>query len=113
LSKIKWKGEYKMASGETLKLSEKDNVATALSDIDPGTEVNVRWGKEVAKIKAVEKIPFGFKVALNDISKGSNVTKYGETIGIASQNIRQGQLVHVHNIQGARGRGDLMKGDGK
>ena len=102
-----------MASGEALKLSEKDNVATAVADIEQGAEVQVNWGKEISKIKSLEKIPFGFKVALIDIHKGSNVTKYGETIGIASQNIKRGQLVHVHDIQGARGRGDLAKGDAR
>jgi altronate dehydratase small subunit len=50
---------------------------------------------------------FGFKLALTDISKGSKVIKYGETIGLASQDIKQGQLVHIHNIEGARARGDL------
>jgi altronate dehydratase small subunit len=102
-----------MAPGEALKLSEKDNVATAVADIDQGAEVQVTWGKEVTKIKSLEKIPFGFKMALTDIRKGSEVFKYGETIGIASQDIKRGQLVHVHNIQGARGRGDLAKGDSK
>ena len=98
---------------EALKLSDKDNVATALSDIETESEVNIRWGKEITKISSLEKIPFGFKVALIDINKGSKVIKYGETIGIASQDIKRGQLVHVHNTQGARGRGDLVKGDSK
>jgi altronate dehydratase small subunit len=111
--KINSKEKIKMGSGEALKLSEKDNVATSLTDIEPGAEVQVRWGKNAIKIQSLEKIPFGFKVALDDIDQGSNVIKYGETIGIASQNIKQGQLVHVHNVQGARGRGDLAKGDAK
>ncbi len=102
-----------MASGIALKLSEKDNVATSLTDIEPGAEMSVRWGTEVIQIKPLEKIPFGFKVALNDIHQGSIVIKYGEAIGIASQDIKQGQLVHVHNVKGARGRGDLAKGDSK
>jgi altronate dehydratase small subunit len=96
-----------MGSGEALKLEEKDNVATSLADLEPGTEVRVRWGKEVTRIKSLEKIPFGFKLALIDLSKGSNVIKYGEIIGVASKDIKTGQLVHVHNIEGARGRGDL------
>jgi altronate dehydratase small subunit len=100
-----------MGSGEALKLAENDNVATSLAELDPGAEVRVRWGKEIIKIKSLEKIPFGFKIALADISKGSNVIKYGETIGVSSQNIKQGQLVHIHNIDGARARGDLVKGD--
>ena len=98
-----------MASGKALKLSEKDNVATSLAELDPDTEVTVRWGKEETQIKSREKIPFGFKLALSDIKKGARVIKYGETIGIASQNIKPGQLVHVHNIEGARARGDLTK----
>ncbi len=102
-----------MASGEALKISEKDNVAMSLADLEPGTEVRVRWGKETSQIKTREKIPFGFKMALTDIDKGGKVIKYGETIGIASQNIKQGQLVHIHNIEGARGRGDLARGESR
>ena len=34
--------------------------------------------------------------------------KYGESIGVASSDIQEGQLVHVHNLEGARGRGDLV-----
>jgi altronate dehydratase small subunit len=97
-----------MGSGEALKLSERDNVATSLADLEPGAEVRVRWGKEVTSIKSLEKIPFGFKLALADIRKGSKVTKYGETIGLASRDIKRGQLVHIHNIEGARARGDLV-----
>jgi altronate dehydratase small subunit len=102
------KKRCKMGSGEALKLSEKDNVATSLADLEPGAEVRVRWGKEVTRIKSLEKIPFGFKIALANLRKGSNVIKYGETIGLASQSIKQGQLVHIHNIEGARARGDLV-----
>ena len=75
--------------------------------------VQVRLGKEVRRIKALEKIPFGFKIAVTDIAIGGKIIKYGESIGIASEDIRKGQLVHVHNIEGARGRGDLEKGGSK
>jgi altronate dehydratase small subunit len=37
------------------------------------------------------------------------VLKYGESIGVASSDIQMGQLVHVHNLEGARGRGDLAE----
>lgn len=99
-----------MASRGALMLSGADNVATAIEDIDAGTEVSVRLGKEVKKVKALQRIPFGFKVAVSDISKGARVVKYGEPIGIASSDIRKGQLVHVHNLEGARGRGELARG---
>ena len=102
-----------MVIREALMLSNKDNVATSLSDVELGIDVRVRMEKEVSNIKALERIPFGFKIAVTDITKGSNVMKYGESIGIASQDIKQGQLVHIHNIEGARARGDLAKGDSK
>lgn len=68
-------------------------------------------GEQVSSIEALADIPFGFKIAVADIAKGDHVRKYGESIGIASSAIRTGDLVHVHNLEGARGRGDLAKGD--
>ena len=96
-----------------LRLSEKDNVATLLEDAVPGSEVTVRLGKETSTVDAAENIPFGFKIAVADIAKGAPITKYGETIGIASRDIKQGEMVHIHNLEGARGRGDLEKGEVK
>ncbi len=96
-----------------LMISKEDNVATSLAELEPGADVQIRVGKEVSTVKALEKVPFGFKIAVTDITRGSNVIKYGEPIGVASQDIKQGQLVHIHNIEGARGRGDLAKGDSR
>jgi len=91
-------------------LSEKDNVATAIEDLAVDTDVPVRLGREVRHVRAVEEIPFGFKMAIAEITKGNTVVKYGEEIGIATSNIRKGEKVHIHNLAGARGRGDLEKG---
>ena len=91
-------------------LSERDNVATAIEDLAAGKETPVWLGREVRHIKVLEAIPFGFKVALVDIAEGSFVIKYGEEIGIASSDIKKGEQVHVHNLGGARGRGDLDSG---
>jgi len=102
-----------MASRGALMLSDKDNVATVLEDIEAGTEVPVRLGREVRNVKALERIPFGFKMAVVPIVKGVEVVKYGEAIGIASLAINEGELVHIHNLEGARGRGDLTKGGSK
>jgi altronate dehydratase small subunit len=99
-----------MASRGALMFSPNDNVATVLEDVKTGAEVPVRLGKEVSKVKSLENVPFGFKIAVTDIAQGTDVIKYGETIGIASQNIKQGELVHVHNMEGGRGRGDLTEG---
>jgi altronate dehydratase small subunit len=90
-----------------LVISQADTVATALEDIAAGTETTVRSGDQARTIRALERIPFGFKIALTDIPQGAHVFKYGESIGVASCDIQAGQLVHVHNIEGVRGRGDL------
>ena len=102
-----------MASRGALMLSDKDNVATVLEDIEAGTDVSVRLGREVRNIKALERIPFGFKIAIVDIAKGTEVVKYGESIGIASLDINKGKMVHIHNLEGVRGRGDMTKGGSK
>lgn len=99
-----------MASRGALIMADADNVATAIDDIEPETEAPVRLGKDVRIVKALEMIPFGFKIAVADIPKGTHVIKYGEPIGKASSDIKKGSLVHVHNLEGARGRGDLTKG---
>lgn len=99
-----------MSAQGALMLTAKDNVATAVQDIEANTEVEVKLGRDVRKVKALEKIPYGFKIAVADIPKGSQVFKYGEAIGVASSDIKTGQQVHVHNVDGARGRGDMAKG---
>ena len=53
------------------------------------------------------EIPFGFKAALGNIPAGTNIVKYAHVIGRASIDIQSGELVHIHNIEGTRGRGDL------
>jgi len=93
-----------------LKLSNKDNVATVLETIEAGSKVVVRSGGEVSSIEALEKVPFGFKIAVTNIPRGSHVIKYGESIGLASSDIKCGQLTHIRNLEGGRGRGDLAKG---
>ena len=96
-----------MATKRALVLELKDNVANVLEDVEPQDEVSAQLGKESRSLIAIERIPFGFKMAIVDIPKEGVVFKYGEAIGIASQDIKKGSLVHVHNIGGARGRGDL------
>jgi len=99
-----------MSAKGALMLSAKDNVATLLEDASPGAKVQVRLGRETSTVNARENIPFGFKIALTDIGRGADIIKYGEIIGIASQDIKQGDIVHIHNLEGGRGRGDLLKG---
>ena len=47
-------------------------------------------------------VPLGHKIALRDLAAGDQVIKYGISIGRATQDIREGEHVHVHNVKGER-----------
>jgi altronate dehydratase small subunit len=96
-----------MPAKRALIMHPKDNVATTIEEIQPRDQVCIPQGGEVRTLTAVEAIPFGFKIALEEIPHGATIVKYGETIGKASKPIAKGSLVHVHNLEGTRARGDL------
>ena len=101
-----------MAEKRALIMHPKDNVATTIEETQAGDEVRISQAGEERKVKALEAVPFGFKIAIEDIPQGEIIRKYGETIGKAGKLIPRGALVHVHNLEGTRGRGDL-EGRGK
>ncbi len=91
-----------------IQLNENDNVAVAVEDCIPGQEVAVKAPSSVGDytVLSVSEIPFGHKCALRDIKAGEIIVKYGRPIGRATADIRKGEVVGVHNIEGMRGRGD-------
>lgn len=101
-----------MPTRRALVMHPADNVATAVEDIQAGETVGIP-GATAVTLDALERIPFGFKIALEEIPKGQTIRKYGETIGIASTAIPRGALVHVHNLEGTRARGDLQGRGGR
>ena len=76
-------------------ISRKDNVATALLDITPG--LGYLCGATYNEINVNEKISRGYKIAIQDIAKDDYIIKYGYEIAIASENIKKGSCVHIHN----------------
>lgn len=84
-----------------------DNVASIFAEVTAGdtVEVMARNG-DIDAISVHENIPYGHKLALRDIAKGETILKYGESIGIATADIKRGDYVHVHNLDSARARGD-------
>lgn len=98
-----------MPSKRALIMHPSDNVATAVEEIQAREEVVVPMGKKTLTLRAAETIPFGFKIALQAIPRGEIIRKYGEAIGKASAPIAVGAMVHVHNLEGTRGRGDLER----
>jgi len=83
-----------------------DNVATALKELKKGETIPIEVGAKTINITPLEDIQFGHKIALRNIEPSEHVRKYGEVIGAATQKIKQGEHVHVHNVEGLRGRGD-------
>ena len=86
-----------------IKLSEKDNVATALVEIQSGTSVNVRRGTNIISLIVRNNIPFGHKFALKNINQDEEILKYGLPIGSATCSISEGSHVHTQNVKSTRG----------
>jgi len=102
-----------MPGKRALIMHPSDNVATAVEEIQPGEEVTIPLGKDSLSVRAIELIPFGFKIALHEIPRGEIIRKYGDTIGRATTPIAKGAMVHIHNLEGVRARGDLeRRGEG-
>ena len=97
-----------MGIQKAIMMNEKDNVATLLTDVDKNDVVQVRTGEKSVEVRVQGKIQFGHKFAIREINKAENVIKYGEPIGQATQDIGEGQHVHVHNVESLRARGDLL-----
>lgn len=74
----------------TLRLNDSDNVLIAIEQLMPGDEVQ--------GIRVRTPIPPGHKLAACTIAAGSPVRRYGQVIGVASNDIQAGQHVHVHNL---------------
>ncbi|MBE3638444.1 UxaA family hydrolase [Mangrovicoccus algicola] len=71
----------------TVRLSDADNVVTAIHPLAPG------------EAGAAEPVPQGHKLAAAAIPKGAPVVKYAQIIGYAACDIRAGAHVHTHNCE--------------
>lgn len=94
-------------------MSDNDNVATLLKDLEAGQTLLYVINGQKEVLTAKQSIPFGHKIAIKPIQRLATVIKYGEVIGAATTDIEPGEHVHVHNIEGIRGRGDKAEGDRK
>jgi hypothetical protein len=92
-----------MANQRIIVITSRDNVATALEPLSAGEAITV----ENRTIVVREAIANGHKVALERIAVGESILKYGNPIGLATQDIEVGAHVHTHNVASTRGRGDL------
>lgn len=103
------------AGADAILMDARDHVATALRDLQAGDVVRYQAGGRADSVTLMEAVSFGHKLAISDIPEGTEVRKYGEVIGRAVSFIEAGRHVHIHNIEGIRGRGDqaeVKKGGG-
>ena len=57
---------------------------------------------QTVKIKILNDIPIGHKVALQDYATGDTVIKYSTDIGKVVAPIKKGEHLHVHNVKTKR-----------
>jgi altronate dehydratase len=92
-----------------LVISDADNVATALENLEPGATLELGG----VPVTVRQPIPRGHKIARVAIAAGQPVVKYGSPIGRATSDIAAGEHVHAHNVASERGRGDLSATKGQ
>jgi hypothetical protein len=78
--------------------------------VELGERITVLVNDNELELEALERIPSGHKIALADIPKNTPVMKYGYSIGHATEDIKQGQYVHAHNVRSMRGK-ELLHGE--
>jgi (2R)-sulfolactate sulfo-lyase subunit alpha len=73
-------------------------------DVQPGKELTgwVMETDETVKLKSLDAVPLGHKIALGNIKAGDAVVKYGNDVGKAVADIGEGHHVHVHNLKTKR-----------
>jgi len=81
-------------------ISPDDNVGVVIREAAVGDTLE---GSDGRCIEATAEIPKNHKVALVEISKGDRVIKYGEVIGIATEQVEQGGWIHTHNLRSEEG----------
>jgi altronate hydrolase len=80
------------AADLTIRLNPADDVVIARIELPAGTEII----KE--KVRTSVTVPAGHKIAAREIKVGEPVRRYNQIIGFATQPIKPGDHVHVHNL---------------
>lgn len=89
-----------MAIPQFLVHSPKDNVGVVVvEDLKAGTDMLgvITENDTTVRLKALQDIPIGHKVALTALKTGDTVIKYGQDIGKMVGSAAKGGHVHVHN----------------
>lgn len=96
-----------------LMMDPADNVVTCVSEVEQGETVFYRNGGEICSVTAADRIPYCHKIAVRRIGKGEAVIKYGESLGVTSEEIGEGHWVADHNLFSVpRDYGSELAGEG-
>ena len=77
-----------------IKVHNDDNVIVAVNALSAGTVL-----EDYGNLTLKEDVPAGHKIAISSITEGSDIVKYGFSIGITTANVEAGQHVHSHNLK--------------
>ena len=94
-----------MAEPHLLVHDKRDNVGVVvIENLTAGTEMLCVVTEDNSDFKLVANadIPIGHKVALQDLSEGDTIIKYGEDIGKMVGPAEKGGHVHTHNLKTKR-----------
>lgn len=86
-----------MKKSTIIKLHPTDNILVALQDIEALTKIEFK----TLNLVVLERIPAKHKFFMKDLAIGSQVFMYGVLVGITTTNVKQGQLVTIHNLEHA------------
>ena len=81
-----------LSDKSTLTLHPDDNIVVALK--------NLRVGDVVCdgSITVSEEVKRGHKICVKSVKQSTNILKFGQIVGAATQDIAAGTLVHTHNL---------------
>ena len=82
-----------------IQVHPQDTVAVVRRAVAAGERLDL----DGISLTVLEPIDQGHKIALVDHHNGDPVIRYGHQIGLATEEIRPGSHVHVHNLRTVRG----------
>jgi (2R)-sulfolactate sulfo-lyase subunit alpha len=85
--------------------NRRDNVGVVVvENLTAGTDLICVVTEDNSEFQSVvnQNVPLGHKVALQDLSVGDTVIKYGEDVGRIVAPVRKGDHVHTHNLKTKR-----------
>lgn len=80
---------------DVLQIHPDDNICVATRQLSAGS--TIRCNGTVFKLTA--DVALGGKLALQDLSAGNKVIKFGKPIGTLEVDVPMGGYIHTHNLQ--------------